>query len=72
MDFLVTVDTSLVHLSGALGKTTKLLLPYAPDFRWLLNSEITPWYKSVQLIRQNKRMDWDNSISKIFNDKFIT
>ena len=71
MDFLVTVDTSIIHLSGALGKTTKLLLPYAPDFRWLLNSENTPWYKSVQLIRQKQRMDWDSPISKMIAGRFL-
>jgi len=72
MDLVVTVDTSLAHVSGALGKTTKLLLPYAPDFRWFLNSESTPWYKSAELIRQDKRMDWDSVISKVTTDGFIT
>jgi tetratricopeptide (TPR) repeat protein len=54
LDLLITVDTSVAHLSAALGKPTWIMLPYAPDFRWLLNRSDTPWYPSVQLFRQSK------------------
>jgi tetratricopeptide (TPR) repeat protein len=66
LDLLITVDTSVAHLSAALGKPTWIMLPYAPDFRWLLNRSDTPWYPSVQLFRQSKPRDWDSVMSQIF------
>jgi tetratricopeptide (TPR) repeat protein len=59
LDLLITVDTSVAHLSAALGKPTWIMLPYAPDFRWLLNRSDSPWYSSVQLFRQSKPGDWE-------------
>lgn len=55
---MVTVDTSTLHLAGALGVPTLALIPAAPDFRWGLNRTDTPWYASVELIRQAKAGDW--------------
>ena len=66
LDLLITVDTSVAHLSAALGKPTWIMLPYAPDFRWLLNRSDTPWYPSVQLFRQSKPRDWESVTSQIF------
>ena len=66
LDLLITVDTSVAHLSAALGKPTWIMLPYAPDFRWLLNRSDTPWYPSVQLFRQSKPRDWDSVTNEIF------
>jgi hypothetical protein len=54
MDLVISVDTSVAHLSGALGKETWILLPYAPDWRWLLDRDDSPWYESVKLYRQGE------------------
>lgn len=59
LDYVISVDTALVHLAGAMGVPTKLLLPYSPDFRWLLNRDDTPWYKNVKIYRQSKFDCWD-------------
>ena len=64
MDLVITVDTSIVHLAGALGINTHLLLPKAPDFRWLLNSNKTAWYKSITIFRSSEYSDWKNTINK--------
>ena len=58
MDLIITVDTSIVHLAGSLGKKTWLLLPYLPDWRWGLNENSTDWYKKVTIFRQKNRLDW--------------
>jgi tetratricopeptide (TPR) repeat protein len=58
MDVVITVDTAMAHLSGALGKKTFLLLPYSPDWRWMLNRKSTPWYPSMDIIRQPRPGDW--------------
>ena len=66
LDLLITVDTSVAHLSAAMGKPTWIMLPYAPDFRWLLNRADSPWYPSVQLFRQSSPGCWDDVVKKIF------
>jgi tetratricopeptide (TPR) repeat protein len=58
LDLVITVDTSVAHLSGALGAETWLMLPTAPDWRWLLNRDTSPWYPSMRLFRQTRRRDW--------------
>ena len=64
MDVVVSVDTSVAHLAGALGKKVFLLLPYAPDFRWLEGIDKTPWYPKMTLFRQGSDRDW----SRVFAD----
>ena len=58
LDLVITVDTSVAHLAGALGRRTWILLPYTPDFRWLLDRDDSPWYPTVRLFRQSRRGDW--------------
>jgi hypothetical protein len=62
---LVTIDTSVAHIAGALGVPTSLVLPYAPDWRWLLNRDDTPWYNSVKLFRQSKPYHWDDVMERV-------
>jgi hypothetical protein len=68
MDLVLSVDTSLLHLSGALGKRTWLLLPYVPDWRWMRDREDTPWYPSVKLYRQTARGDWNGVFARVAAD----
>ncbi len=58
LDLIICVDTSVAHLAGALNKPTWLLLPFVPDWRWLLTREDSPWYPSFRLFRQQQRGDW--------------
>lgn len=66
LDLLITVDTSVAHLSAALGKPTWIMLPFAPDFRWLLNRSNSPWYPGVHLFRQTQPKDWASVIEPIY------
>jgi hypothetical protein len=68
LDLVISVDTSLAHLAGAMGKPTWVLLPFTPDWRWLMDREDSPWYPSVRLIRQNKRNDWPSVMQRVFLD----
>ncbi len=65
MDLVVSVDTSLIHLAGAMGKNAILLLPFVPEWRWLLDRSDSPWYKSIQILRQRERGDWKSVIDKV-------
>ncbi len=58
LDLIVTVDTSVSHLAGALGKPTWTLLPHIPDWRWLLDRTDTPWYQQMKLFRQTEPKNW--------------
>lgn len=65
MDLVISVDTSVAHLAGALGKTVWIVLPYAPDYRWMLDRIDTPWYPTAKLFRQSKLGVWDCVINQI-------
>ena len=65
MDLVITVDTSLAHLSGALGKPTIILLPWNPEWRWLLDRQDSPWYPMVKLFRQPNLGNWEAIIKEV-------
>ena len=61
MDKVITVDTSIAHLAGAMGKPVDIFLPYIPDWRWMLSREDNPWYPSARLFRQTIVGDWQTA-----------
>ena len=65
LDLLITVDTSVAHLAGALGVKTFMLLPYCPDWRWFDNDKTTEWYDSVTIFKQSNTKSWDDVIENI-------
>lgn len=67
MDVVISVDTSVAHLAGALAKKAWILLPYAPDYRWMLDRNDTPWYPTARLFRQPAIGDWDSVIFEVQN-----
>lgn len=68
MDLVISVDTVIAHLAGALGIPTFLLLPFSPDWRWGQTGETTPWYPTMRIYRQEKPGDWDGVIRKVASD----
>jgi ADP-heptose:LPS heptosyltransferase len=58
LDLVISVDTSVAHLAGTLGRPTWVLLPHVPDYRWLLKRDDSPWYPTMRLFRQDERRDW--------------
>ena len=74
MDLVITVDTSVAHLAGAMGKDCWVLLPHSPDFRWLLDRSDSPWYPSITLFRQTECNQWQDiieTISRHLQEKLI-
>ena len=65
LDLLVSVDTAVVHLAGALGVPTFLLMPFTPDWRWLRGRDDTPWYPTLRLFRQTKPREWDSVFDRV-------
>ena len=65
MDVVVSVDTAVAHLAGALGVKTYLMLPYAADWRWFDDTKMTPWYKSVNIFKQTKPISWEEPFRDI-------
>ena len=65
-DLIITCDTSIAHLSGALGKKTWIVLKKIPDWRWMLNRSDTPWYKNAILFRNTNIKNWKPVFDKIY------
>jgi Flp pilus assembly protein TadD len=68
LDVIVTVDTAVANLAGALGKPVLILLPHAADFRWLRDRDDTPWYPTARLLRQPAFGDWDSVIVRLADE----
>ena len=64
-DLLITVDTAPAHLAGAMGRPVWVLVPFAPDWRWMLDGKITPWYPSARVFRQSDLADWNAVIARV-------
>lgn len=65
LDLVISVDTSVAHLAGALGKPVWILLSTGPDYRWMLERTDSPWYPTARLFRQPKRSDWDAVVTAV-------
>jgi tetratricopeptide (TPR) repeat protein len=72
LDAVISVDTAVAHLAGAMGKTLFLLLPYAADFRWLRERNDSPWYPTARLYRQPEFGQWDGAIGALSQDLMRT
>ena len=64
-DLVISIDNTTVHLAGALGKETHVLLPYVPDWRWLLDRKDSPWYQSLRIYRQAAVFDWSEAFANL-------
>jgi len=68
LDLVVTTDTCIAHLAGAMGKPVWILLPHLADWRWMQEIEATPWYPTARLLRQGEPGDWDGVIERVAAD----
>ena len=65
LDLIISVDTVVGHLAGAMGRAVWVLLPEAPDWRWMLDREDSLWYPTMRLFRQERRGDWDGVFARV-------
>jgi Flp pilus assembly protein TadD len=68
LDLIISVDTATAHLAGALAVPVWVLVPFAPDWRWLLDRQDSPWYPTMRLLRQSRPGDWDSVIQQIASE----
>jgi len=67
-DLVIAVDTAVVHLAGAMGRPVWVLLPFAPDWRWTRDGDVTPWYPTARLFRQTSLGDWDGVVARVADE----
>ena len=65
LDLVITSDTAVAHLAGALGVPVWVALPFSPDWRWILDRDDSPWYPTMRLFRQKSPGDWAGLLDKI-------
>ena len=65
LDLVISVDTSVAHLAGALGRRVWILLPYTPDYRWMFDREDSPWYPTARLFRQPETRVWSSVLDRV-------
>ena len=65
---MIASDSPIAHLAGAMGKPVWLLVPFAPDWRWLLERSYSPWYPTMRLFRQPKPGDWETPIQQVVQE----
>jgi len=68
LDLIITVDTSIAHLAGALGRPVWVMLPYNTDWRWIAGRTDSPWYPTMKIFKQPKAFDWKTVVQKIYNN----
>lgn len=68
LDLLITVDTSVAHLAGAMGRPVWVLIPFNADWRWMLAGESSPWYPTMRLFRQDRYGSWDAAIARLVDE----
>lgn len=68
LNLIISVDTAVAHLAGAMGKPVWTLIPFIPDWRWMLHRTDSPWYPTMKLFRQSSPDTWDDVISKIYHE----
>lgn len=68
LDLIISIDTSVAHLAGAIGKPVWLLVSYIPDWRWMLERSDSPWYPTMKLFRQSKLGDWDSVFEEVIRE----
>jgi ADP-heptose:LPS heptosyltransferase len=65
LDLVISVDTSVAHLAGAMAKAAGVLIAFSPDFRWMLDRTDSPWYPTMRLFRQPAPGDWDTPLARL-------
>ena len=65
LDLVISADTAVAHLAGALGRPLWVVLADVPDWRWMLGREDSPWYPTARLFRQRRRGDWDDVMTRV-------
>ncbi len=68
LDEIITIDTAVAHLAGAMGKSAFVLLPFSADWRWTMSAETTPWYPAIKLVRQRTPGDWEDVIDRVLDE----